>query len=277
MMVCSAPANIEARQAIRDTWGSDKKIQGHNLSAYFLVGETNNISMQNDLQLESDQYGDIIQERFVDSYNNLTLKSIQMVKLAANNCLNTTKYLLKIDDDMFVNVPRLVSLILAVNETRNVLMGKLICGARPIKNPSSKWYSPTYMYEDKTYPNYLSGTGYLMSIEVAQKIFEASLSTPIFHLEDVYITGICAKKAKIKPRDNYMFTYKKLSKEPCEFRHLVTMHHFSPQDIRDTFKALNDPKIAQTCAHYKPKVNTRSWLFDNVMKANRTVKRSKCL
>ncbi|CAH2008468.1 unnamed protein product [Acanthoscelides obtectus] len=46
MMVCSAPANIEARQAIRDTWGSDKKIQGHNLSAYFLVGETNNISMQ---------------------------------------------------------------------------------------------------------------------------------------------------------------------------------------------------------------------------------------
>ncbi|CAH2014344.1 unnamed protein product, partial [Acanthoscelides obtectus] len=125
MMVCSAPANIEARQAIRDTWGSDKKIQGHNLSAYFLVGETNNISMQNDLQLESDQYGDIIQERFVDSYNNLTLKSIQMVKLAANNCLNTTKYLLKIDDDMFVNVPRLVSLILAVNETRNVLMGTL--------------------------------------------------------------------------------------------------------------------------------------------------------
>lgn len=47
------------------------------------------------------------------------------------------------------------------------------------------------MYEEKVYPNYLSGTGYLMTVDVAQKLFKATLTTEIFHLEDIYITGIC--------------------------------------------------------------------------------------
>lgn len=45
------------------------------------------------------------------------------------------------------------------------------------------------MYDKKTYPNYLSGTGYVMSWDVAMKLYNASLITPLFHLEDVYLTG----------------------------------------------------------------------------------------
>lgn len=35
---------------------------------------------------ESEVYGDIIQESFIDSYNNLTLKTIMMLKWVNNNC-----------------------------------------------------------------------------------------------------------------------------------------------------------------------------------------------
>lgn len=35
---------------------------------------------------ESEVYGDIIQENFIDSYNNLTLKTIMMLKWVTNNC-----------------------------------------------------------------------------------------------------------------------------------------------------------------------------------------------
>lgn len=45
------------------------------------------------------------------------------------------------------------------------------------------------MFDDKVYPNYLSGTGYVMSIDAAVKLYNASLSIPLFHLEDVYLTG----------------------------------------------------------------------------------------
>lgn len=45
------------------------------------------------------------------------------------------------------------------------------------------------MYSGKVYPPYLSGTGYVMSIETANTLYKTALVTPIFHLEDIYITG----------------------------------------------------------------------------------------
>lgn len=51
-------------------------------------------------------------------------------------------------------------------------------------------YAPSYMYPGNSYPNYLSGTSYLMSIDVVPKLYKAAHEVPIFHLEDVYITGI---------------------------------------------------------------------------------------
>lgn len=89
--------------------------------------------------LESEKYGDIIEDRFIDSYNNLTLKSLVMLKLLTSHCSNSTKYLLKIDDDMYVNMNLIVQMLLHRNTTNNLLMGKLICGARPIKDSTSKW------------------------------------------------------------------------------------------------------------------------------------------
>lgn len=49
---------------------------------------------------------------------------------------------------------------------------------------------PSYMYPYTVYPNYLSGVGYLMSLNVALKLYEEAFNIPIIHMEDVYITGI---------------------------------------------------------------------------------------
>lgn len=46
------------------------------------------------------------------------------------------------------------------------------------------------MYSGRVYPNYLSGTGYVMSADVVTRLYKAALKTPLLHLEDVYITGI---------------------------------------------------------------------------------------
>lgn len=47
VIVCSAPAHFEARSAIRDSWGSENNVSSYgNMSVYFLLGETNNNTMQ---------------------------------------------------------------------------------------------------------------------------------------------------------------------------------------------------------------------------------------
>lgn len=52
----------------------------------FNVREAELDELQARIVNESEVYGDIIQESFVDSYNNLTLKTIMMLKWVTNNC-----------------------------------------------------------------------------------------------------------------------------------------------------------------------------------------------
>lgn len=52
----------------------------------FLVGQTENNETQEQIFNESRIYNDLIQETFFDSYNNLTLKSVMMLKWIVNNC-----------------------------------------------------------------------------------------------------------------------------------------------------------------------------------------------
>lgn len=53
------------------------------------------------------RYGDIVQEDFVDSYRNLTHKAIMALRWVSQNCQNA-KLILKADDDIFINIFKLV-------------------------------------------------------------------------------------------------------------------------------------------------------------------------
>lgn len=126
------------------------------------------------------------------------------------------KFVMKTDDDMFVVVPNLVHFLLggtvpiynatcsdynnrtiqtldATNRmeiTENLLIGRRRDLSHPIRKKNHKWFMPHYMYNNEIYPTYISGAGYVMSIDVVVKLFEVTLSVPLLHLEDLYLTGI---------------------------------------------------------------------------------------
>ena len=56
-------------------------------------------------------YGDIIQENFVDTYANLSVKSLMMLKWYSQSCSDKALYLMKTDDDMYVNLVNLYKLV----------------------------------------------------------------------------------------------------------------------------------------------------------------------
>lgn len=61
----------------------------------FLLGQSssaNNTELQSKIDDESVLHGDIIQESFIDSYNNLTLKSIMLLKWVVSNCADNGAY-----------------------------------------------------------------------------------------------------------------------------------------------------------------------------------------
>ena len=136
------------------------------------------------------RYSDIIQESFYDTYLNLTLKSVMLLKWVSTHCSQVT-FVLKTDDDMFVNIPALVEHLTQpdIRNRKDLILGSLFCRARPIKDQNSKWYSPQFMFSGKEYPDYVSGTGYIMSGHLVPILFESAMQVPLFHLEDVFITG----------------------------------------------------------------------------------------
>lgn len=77
-------------------------------------------NFQSNLSSESQTYGDILQESFVDSYANLTLKSVMLLKWFTRECDNIP-YVLKTDDDMYINLKQLFQLTIG-NKKPNLLV-----------------------------------------------------------------------------------------------------------------------------------------------------------
>ncbi|XP_046974807.1 uncharacterized protein LOC124541046 isoform X2 [Vanessa cardui] len=227
----------------------------------FLLGlpsQDNDTEIQEKIDEEVDKYGDVIQEGFIDSYNNLTLKSIMMLKWVTNNCNQSARYILKTDDDMYVNVPNLIENLrnrskvhdsTKGQEKEYLLIGDLICGARPVQDVGSKWYSPRYMYGGRVYPRYLSGTGYALSAPAAHALYEAALRTSYFHLEDIYITGMCAVRARprIVPRDEPGFSYSAVGNSACVAHSHLTAHRVQPAHMRHVARGLADARHVDRC------------------------------
>lgn len=106
IVIHTAPKNFEQRNAIRETWGQDfKNVPG--TETLFFLGNTPNARLRKAIETERQNYSDIVQGNFVDTYDNLTLKSIAMLKMASENYPNLT-FLFKLDDDTNVNVPKLL-------------------------------------------------------------------------------------------------------------------------------------------------------------------------
>jgi beta-1,3-galactosyltransferase 1 len=248
VIVCSAMQNFAERQTIRDSWGSEK-IQ--HVKVIFLIGHVGNDTspLQVNVTREADEFGDILQEDFIDNYSNLTIKSLMLLKWYTMSCSHVP-YVLKTDDDVYINLANLYKLV-TTNKKPNLLTGTLICGASPIRDPYNKWYAPNYMYDKKRYPNYLSGTAYLMSKSTASTLYEAALETSVFHLEDIFVTGILSQVAGIRPQDHYGFSYVKRRSTPCLYAQTISSHHLSMTEMRDMFNKVKDK--GDKCAPIKKK------------------------
>lgn len=244
LLVTTAHDQIEARMAIRKTWGKEQLIQGERVVTLFLLGT--NPSKHNSLSEEFNIYKDIIQKDFVDTYYNLTIKTLIGLDWIVNHCPQT-HYVMKTDTDMFVNTYYLVKLLLRKNQTSNLFTGILYPDNVPIRNIFSKWYVSRKEYDGEKYPPFCSGTGYVLSVDVAQRVFNISSSIPFFKLEDVYI-GMCLERLKISLQELHtkpIFFASKPSFSVCTYQNLVTSHEVKPQEIVLYWEALHNAQDEQ--------------------------------
>ena len=235
-MVISAPANQRARQAIRDTWGGEVQVRGLRVMTFFMVGVASDPGLTKLLIEEARERGDLIQGRFLDTYSNLTLKTLSMLGWARRFCPQV-HFMAKVDDDVLFNPSALLHFL---NKSRNpyeqgdLYLGRVHLRVAPDRDPDSKHYLPTGAYPSSVFPDYCSGTAYVLSHSALLKISLAAsaspLSTPL-PPEDVFV-GLCARAAGVLPSHCPLFSGgPAVPFGRCCYQTMVSVHNIPPKEM----------------------------------------------
>ncbi|CAH1782622.1 unnamed protein product [Owenia fusiformis] len=196
--VHTAPGHVRHRNVIRDTWGNANNIKDISIKLIFLLGNASTRKLNDAIKFESEHYHDIIQEDFVDSYRNLTYKGIMGLKWVTNYC-KTAKFILKTDDDIFVNIFILIKHLKARLEhdigTSNLILCHIWFRMHVVRDKRSKWYISEAEYEPNVFPPYCSGAAFVLSADAPKAMYKRSLYEPFFWVDDYFISGLLATKA----------------------------------------------------------------------------------
>ncbi|KAH3699533.1 hypothetical protein DPMN_074490 [Dreissena polymorpha] len=197
IIVHTAPDHFEMRLAIRRTWANDTFYRKMGVArVLFLLGQVGDSALQMKMEAEFNEYRDMLQGDFRDSYRNLTHKGVMGYKWITERCRNA-KFILKTDDDIVVNMFILFTRVLPKfeNKTKQIVCNRIRANTMPIiRNKTNiwrKWYvSENHFRGKNSYPEYCSGFMVLFTNDVIPAIFRAATMTPFFWVDDVYLYGL---------------------------------------------------------------------------------------
>ncbi|NXR37481.1 B3GN5 glucosaminyltransferase, partial [Zosterops hypoxanthus] len=251
LFVKTSPENRHRRDAIRQTWGNEKYVRSQlnaNIKTLFALGRPTDrlqkTRQQRELELEDQKYQDLIQQDFLDTFHNLTLKLLLQFSWVNTYCPHA-RFIMSADDDIFIHMPNLVAYLQSLTQmgAQDLWIGRVHRGSPPVRDKSSKYYVPYEMYPWPSYPDYTAGAAYVISNDVAAKVYEASLTlNTSLYIDDVFM-GLCANKMGIVPQYHVFFSGEgKAPYHPCIYNKMMTSHGHV-DDLRQLWKQATDPKV----------------------------------
>ncbi|XP_076462215.1 beta-1,3-galactosyltransferase 9-like [Babylonia areolata] len=164
---------------------------------------------------EAAAFNDIVVGDFLDSYGNLSLKMAMVLQWADLHCARA-KYLLKVDEDTFVNVPLLLDVLSLVSQNNShFVLGHLKASRRPSVARKGRWEVSTDAYPLPYWPQYVYGQSYVMSGDAIRSLRHVSQYMPLITNEDAYITGVLAKSAGVYRLHSLQFSHPPKSQPRC--------------------------------------------------------------
>ncbi|XP_044290402.1 lactosylceramide 1,3-N-acetyl-beta-D-glucosaminyltransferase [Varanus komodoensis] len=251
LFVKTSPENRHRRDAIRQTWGNEQYVRYYlkaNIKTLFVLGQPRDNAqrdqMQRMLHMEDKLYGDLIQQDFLDTFYNLTHKLLMQFSWVNTFCPHA-KFVMSADDDIFIHMPNLVAYLQNLSEVgvQNLWIGRVHRGSPPVRDKKSKYYVPHEMYPWPAYPDYTAGAAYVISSDVAAKVYAASQTlNSSLYIDDVFM-GLCANKMGIVPQYHLFFSGEgKAPYHPCIYNKMMTSHGHV-EDLHYLWKQATDPKV----------------------------------
>lgn len=256
----SAVKNFDRRTLVRKTWGSVCKRSGATGASSssssatlcrlaFVLGTTKDQNLERRVRDEAGRYGDLVRSNFEDSYYNLSLSTVTALRWAHESCANY-KYLLKADDDTFVNLAALGRyLATSARRRQKTIYGYLMKGFRPNRDQKSKWFTSPQLYNKARLPDFVSGFAYVLTRDAVEPLYAAARTTIMFPFEDVYVTGMCREKvggSEPIALENVakFYNHKKRNRAagPCPYAGVLAQHELTPTETARLWKNIQTGK-----------------------------------
>nr|CAD7431421.1 unnamed protein product [Timema monikensis] len=161
--------------------------------------DVDTLSEQLALEEENREHRDMVQGSFRDAYRNMTYKHVMALKWTSYFCPGA-RYLLKTDDDVFVNSPALLDFLsqdLSPWGARRLILCAPFYYSYVKRSYRSKWRVSPREYPDRVYPTYCAGWAVLYSPDVVFLLYNEAQHEKYFWIDDVHITGTLAARANL--------------------------------------------------------------------------------
>ncbi|XP_058793097.1 beta-1,3-galactosyltransferase 6 [Phymastichus coffea] len=230
-LVLSAPDNIDQRDTIRKTWMTLTQNDVKHLFAVGLMSAT--LEQKQDLALENKKNNDLLLlPKLHDAYMTITKKVLQSLVYIYETY--EFDFLLKVDDDSFVLVDRILKeLIQWQNKgTRQELYWGYFNGKARVKR-SGPWKETEWFLCDYYLP-YALGGGYILSYNLVKFIAENADFLKLYNSEDVSVGLWVAPLSNIERKHDTRFDTEYRSRG-CSNQYLVT-HKQNTQDMKKLYE-----------------------------------------
>lgn len=152
---------------------------------------------------------DIIRIPLLEGYYKLTQKSVMTFR-DISKINGSFQYVLKIDDDFFPNMRKMLDITLKpINGT--ALIGRLLSESPVMRDKDHKWCVTFLDNPKSTYDNYILGASYLIRKNVLGTFEKVDLKAKLFPFEDFFVSSHVVKEGyKLGNDDHFLVCYSTL-------------------------------------------------------------------
>ena len=192
ILLYSKTDDLALRENVRRSWLKD--IQNFNQNYFifehlFVLGSENGRNtFRTNFLTEILVNQDLLIGYFADNYWNLTYKTIFSVTFLNFFCSNAD-YVFKIDIDVFVRTDKFLGFVGKLPNS-SFYGGFANWDHKPKRKRKNKWYVSRAEFSGNVFPPFCLGPAYFYTGDLIPILFNATLSTKFFKLEDVYM-GLC--------------------------------------------------------------------------------------
>lgn len=195
-----APQNVKKRFAYRRMYG-DENLKKMGFYLLFTLGHSKNHSVNELIKNESTYYHDIIQQNFIDAYQNLTWKALMSLRFVKEYC-NHVQYIISTDDDVLINLWEVVRMLTdyeKLTKSKESLEKTIFCyvirHAKVVRDPKHRWYQSRLEVPTNYYPTYCSALVIIIPSPLVMKLFDACKNESFNRIDDYFLTGVLGNKA----------------------------------------------------------------------------------